>query len=898
MESLRRCSVVLLLTMLCWAAWVPPAQAAAATPQQLSTGASIAPAAAPAPVDYVEGCPARPAPGYYTCYSLHRIGLHPFTGTPEGYGPADLRSAYALPAANSTAGAGQTVYVIDAYGYPDAESDLATYRAQYGLGVCSSNNGCFTKMDQRGGTAYPSYNEGWAGETALDLDMVSAVCPKCSITLIEADTNGDDLFTAVGEANNLHAKFVSMSWGGPEDGSEPSYDSQYFSESGVVYAAASGDGAYGVGVSYPSTSVDAVAVGGTSLVTSGTARGWSETVWNDPARSLGTGSGCSGYEAKPMWQKIIAPSVCSERAGNDVAADADPDTGVAVYQQGSPYGDWSVSGGTSASAPIIAATYALAGAPASGDHPASYPYAQPGALNDVVDGDNGSCTQQLLCTAAAGWDGPTGLGTPNGLTAFGKPAQVITLSNPDDQLSGVGGAVSLTLSATDAPAKAVTWSATGLPAGLSITTGPTSGGTTAGRIAGTPTADGVSAVTVTAGDVTGAAVSMHFNWTVRAGGTYVPLPAARLLDTRRGIGAPAGQLSGGTPLTVQIAGRGGVPASGVSAVVLNVTATNPAGTGWVSVSAAGGSVPPSTSNLNFDRGQTVAGLVVAQLSGSGAISVYSSTGSDVIADLAGYYLAGTATAAGAFTPLSPARLLDTRRAIGAPTGKVVAGGSVSLQVAGRGGVPAGVGAVVLNVTATGPTGSGWLTAYPDQVAQPTASNLNFTLNRTVPNLVVVPVSSNGKVRLSVAGAATDVLADVFGYYRAGSPTAAGAFGALTAARVLDTRNGRGIAGTPTTLAAGSTIRVKVTGVGGVPASGVAAVVLNVTAVGSSGAGWATLYTDGQPKPATSNLNYDRNQTVANLVMVPVSPAGYIQVSVNGSGATGLFADVSGYYTSG
>lgn len=894
MESLRRCCVVLVLAMLCWVASVPPAQAGAAptVPAGVSTAASD-----PAPVDYVEGCPTVPAPGYYTCYSLHRKGFHPLQATHDGFGPADLHAAYALPALTATAGSGQTVYVIDAYGYNNAESDLATYRSYYGLPACTTANGCFRKLDQNGGTTSPREDAGWIGETALDLDMVSAVCPRCSITLIEANDNGINLFTAVDRANKLGAKYVSMSWGGPEDGSEPSFDNTYFSRTGVVYAASSGDGAYGAGVSYPSTSKNAVAVGGTTLARSSTARGWSETVWDDEVRSFGTGSGCSGYVAKPAWQQVISASVCKNRAGNDVAAVADPNTGVAVYQFGSSYGDWSISGGTSASAPIIAATYALAGPPAAADHPASYPYAQARALNDVVAGNNGTCTPSLLCTAATGWDGPTGLGTPNGVTAFRPLAQVIRLTNPGDQSSQVGSAVSLSLSATDTPARPVTWSATGLPTGLAITTGTTSGGTTTGRIAGTPTANGVFAVTVTATDSTGAAASVSLRWTVGRPGAYVPLPGARLLDTRRGIGAPTGQLSASEPIAVQIAGRGGVPASGVSAVVLNVTATNPAGTGYVSV-GAGASGRPSTSNLNFDKGQTVAGLLVSQLGSSGGISVFSSTQSDVIADVAGYYLAGTASDAGTFTPLVPSRLLDTRRAVGAPTGKVPAGGAVSLQVAGRGGVPAGAGAVVLGVTAAAPTGSGWVTAYPDLVAKPTASNLNFTLNQTVPNLAVVPVSSNGKVRLSVSGAATDLLGDAFGYFRAGAPTVAGAFGPLTSARVLDTRNGRGIAGVPTTLAAGSTTRVKITGQGGVPANGVSAVVLNLTAVGSTGAGWATLFADGQPKPSTSNLNYARNQTVANLVMVPVSPQGYLEVSINGSGTTGLFADVAGYYASG
>ena len=899
----RRAALVFLATVafaLTASALPAPAQAAptrhhvsaVGTSAPMSLPAADKPAPRTAPVDFVAGCPARPAPGRYTCYSLHRTGLRPSTAPPEGYGPADLQSAYALP--SSSAGAARTVYLIDAYGYPNAESDLQVYRNQFGLPSCTSANGCFKKIDQNGTTigtgTGPQPDEGWAGETALDLDMVSAVCPLCHVTLIEAYDNGDNLFTAVDRANILGAQYVSMSWGGPEVGIENQLDSSYFNRTGVVYSASSGDSDYAAGVSYPSTSVNAVAVGGTTLQRSSGTRGWAEGVWNDTVRGFGPGSGCSSDIAKQVWQQVVAPAVCAMRAGNDVAAVADPDTGVAVYQLGSPYGDWSISGGTSAAAPIIASVYALAGVPATGDHPASYPYADTGALNDVTVGNNGSCSPSLLCTSAPGWDGPTGLGTPQGVAAFRKPAQAITLTNPGDQVTAVGSSVSLAVSASDVPSRALTLTAVGLPNGLTISS--------AGVITGVPVATGSSTVEVTATDSTGAKVPAYFSWTIRRPGTFAAVQAGRLLDTRSGIGAAKGKVPAGHEVAVQIAGRGGIPASGVSAVVLNVTATNPDATGWVTVHADGTPVP-NASNLNYTVGTTVAGLVVVKLGSNGRVDVFSSAASDVIADVSGYYVAGSVTDAGGFASLTPSRLLDTRSGVGAPAAAVPAGGSVDLQVLGRGGVPASnVGAVVINVTAVTPTGAGWVTVYPDLVGQPGTSNLNFVAGRTVPNLVVVPVSSNGKVRLTVSGAATELLADVAGYYRSGAPQVAGAFGALTPARIFDTRDGRGLGGAPMALAAGATVRVKVTGTGGLPAGGVSAVVLNVTSVGSSAPGWVTLYADGQAKPPTSNLNYGKGQIVANLVIVPVSPAGYIEVSVNGSGDTGLFADVSGYYVSG
>ncbi len=367
---------------------------------------------------------ATPKQGSAACMAIRQVnpsepaGITPRSAspylTPAGYGPSSLQSAYALP--SSTAGSGQTVGIVDAYDDPNAESDLATYRSQYGLPACTTANGCFRKVNQNGATSpLPSGNTGWAGEISLDVDMVSAICPNCHIILVEASSAYlTDLGTAVNTAVSLGAKFVSNSYGAPESGSENSYDSSYFHHPGVAITASTGDSDYDGG-SYPATSAYVTAVGGTSLTTAANSRGWSETVWNSISYTEGTGSGCSQDVAKPAFQSGINTG-CSRRAEADVSAVADPATGLAVYQTYGGSG-WAVYGGTSAASPIIASVYALAGTPGASDIPNAYPYAHTGNLNDVTSGSNGTCGAPL-CTAGTGWDGPTGLGTPNGVAAF------------------------------------------------------------------------------------------------------------------------------------------------------------------------------------------------------------------------------------------------------------------------------------------------------------------------------------------------------------------------------------------------------------------------------------------------------------------------------------------------
>ncbi|MFE9425916.1 putative Ig domain-containing protein [Kitasatospora sp. NPDC006697] len=422
--------------------------------------------------------------------------------TPSGYGPSDLLSAYSLPA---NGGAGQTVAIVDALDDPNAEADLAVYRSQYGLPACSTANGCFTKVDQTGGTNYPSADSGWAGEISLDLDMVSAIAPNAHILLVEAaSANMDDLGKSVNEAVALGAKFVSNSYGGSESSTDTSYDSSYFNHPGVVLTVSAGDQAYGA--EYPAASPYVTAVGGTSLSKASNTRGWTESVWGTSSTE-GTGSGCSAYEPKPGWQTDTG---CSKRTVADVSAVADPATGVAVYDSYQTSSGWNEYGGTSAAAPIIAGVYADAGTPGTGDNPAKYPYQHTGALNDVTGGSNGSCSPSYLCTAGTGYDGPTGLGTPNGLTAFAAgtgTAETVAVTNPGAQTGTVGTAVSRQMSATDSAGKTLTYSASGLPAGLSISS--------SGLITGSPAKAATSTTTITAASGT-ASGSATFTWTVNA----------------------------------------------------------------------------------------------------------------------------------------------------------------------------------------------------------------------------------------------------------------------------------------------------------------------------------------------------------------------------------------------
>jgi subtilase family serine protease len=333
---------------------------------------------------------------------------HSVTPSPGAKTPAQLKDAYKL---TGTSSGGRTVAIVDAYGYPNLAADLATYRSYFGLPACTTASGCLTIKDQSGGSSLPRFDAGWAGEQALDVDAVSAICPDCKILVVQAKSAS---IANLGTAVNTAAKqagvvAISNSYGGG-DLADATYGSNY-NHPGIAVTASTGDNGY-QGGSFPASSQYVTAVGGTSLfAASGTARGWSESAWS------GAGSGCS--TVNPALAAAAGSNTgCAKRAIADVSAAADPSNGgMAVYYPTSRTAStWAQVGGTSESAPIIASVYALSGN--TSGYANALPYGHTANLFDVTSGSNGSCPTTQWCNARTGWDGPTGLGTPNGTGAF------------------------------------------------------------------------------------------------------------------------------------------------------------------------------------------------------------------------------------------------------------------------------------------------------------------------------------------------------------------------------------------------------------------------------------------------------------------------------------------------
>ena len=334
-------------------------------------------------------CAGLPATGTAACTLAINLNVPPNPGTNlaaafiPGLHPADLQAAYALPSDRS----GGVVAIVDAYDAPTAEQDLAVYRAAFGLPACTSANGCFRKVNQSGRTdTFPAANTGWAQETALDLEMVSAACPRCSIVLVEASSALlDDLGAAVDTAAAMGAKAISNSYYAIEWSSQSAEDAHY-RHSGVAITASSGDRGY---ASYPASSPYVTAVSGTALNRGSS--GWTESAWKY------SGHGCSKYAAKPWFQANV--SSCSKRSAVDVAAVADPQTGVSTFSTAA--GGWVVAGGTSVGAPLIAAAYALSGNPQG----PGFSYRRINAFSQIG-------------TRAGTYSLTTGLGSPKGVAGL------------------------------------------------------------------------------------------------------------------------------------------------------------------------------------------------------------------------------------------------------------------------------------------------------------------------------------------------------------------------------------------------------------------------------------------------------------------------------------------------
>ncbi len=316
-----------------------------------------------------------------------------------GLTPTNLRSAYKI----SAMGLSSTIIaIVDAGGYPTAESDMAAYRAEFKLPACTSLSGCFEIFNQNGEqNHYPPPNGSWPVEQALDLDMASAMCPNCTIYLIEGNKPSfKDLGQSVNVAAQFGAHVISNSYCGTEANGDKRF-AGYYNHPGVAVTAAAGDAGYGMCA--PADMPTVIAVGGTYLTTDTDKRGWRETVWN------GTGSGCSTVFSKPRWQ---TDSGCSMRTNNDVAADASTSSAVAIYYNGS----WNEVGGTSVATPLVGGIFADNGGKVDAAH-TIYKHAK--RLFDVTTGSNGTCSPAYLCNGEVGYDGPTGNGTPDGIRAFG-----------------------------------------------------------------------------------------------------------------------------------------------------------------------------------------------------------------------------------------------------------------------------------------------------------------------------------------------------------------------------------------------------------------------------------------------------------------------------------------------
>lgn len=483
-----------------------------------------------------------PTPGEVGCFALRGARATPAqvaraeqtpgtraaaaAGDSGPYGPADLRSMYGVPAA---ARSSLTVAIIEAGAGVNTAALMGMYRDTFDLPSCLA--GCFTELNQRGGThlpyIYPSdglAEKGWLIEADLDVQAVSATCPTCHILLVDADSpSTDDMDAAVQTAASHGADVVSMSWGSALGDDPHAADDRAIYLQGPLYVAATGDNGYysssglacaGVQADtcgeYPAAFANVVAVGGTSVMRSG--GGWSTTAWGSTTAAShdGAGSGCTA-DQKPTWQSLpSAATTCAGRGVSDVSALADPHTGLMVLIDNGDGTAGEVSiGGTSVATPIVAALYALEGNKTVG--PAA-PYtnlsgataagggAAQAILTDVTDPSHvaatGTCSTSSWCEAATGWDGPTGLGTPAGLGLFSDvaPGAVTAVLSPESGVDLVG---QVGVPVSEKPLSVVggtssTWTVTpALPSGLSINP-------STGVISGTPTATGHSVVTISA----------------------------------------------------------------------------------------------------------------------------------------------------------------------------------------------------------------------------------------------------------------------------------------------------------------------------------------------------------------------------------------------------------------
>ena len=540
-------------------------------------------------------CPG-PAVGAAHCHALVVTDAHgnPRAGSaPTGLSPATIKSVYGFPT-GTTAGAG-TIAIVDAYDDPTAESDLNVFSNQFGLPACTTANGCFKKVNQSGGSSYPRADSGWALEISLDVQWAHAIAPAAKILLVEASSNSFTNLFAAEDYARAHAQYVSNSWGGSEFSGESSYDS-HFSQSGVSFFVSAGDN--GLPAEYPSASRNVISVGGTTLAFNNDGSLKSETGWSDG------GGGCSAYETATSAQSGFAgygnAGCGGKRATPDVSLDADPNSGVSVYDSTTyqqQTGWWKV-GGTSASSPMWAAAAADLGAVVD----SSYVYGSAISFRDITQGNNGA-------PCLTGFDLCSGRGS--GL--FGS------VTPPPTQTLGItGGGQTITAGGTTTP-MAVTISGAAPSSNLTVnlaTTGSGSFSPVSVTIpAGATTSDSFSYTDGSVGTWTLTASAAG----VTSGSTTVTVVPAGLSTMTVGVAAGTASKKGPNyrvPLTVSAADASTHAALGGASVTIRVYAG----------STCSGTVVSSASGTTAANGQFAATFSSRQVGGWCAAATVSASG--------------------------------------------------------------------------------------------------------------------------------------------------------------------------------------------------------------------------------------------------------------------------------
>jgi hypothetical protein len=476
----------------------------------------------------------------------------------------------------------------------------------------------------------------------------------------------------------------------------------------------------------------------------------------------------------------------------------------------------------------------------------------------------------------------------------------ITLASVGGKMSlgGVGGLTFTVGNGTDDTAMAFKGSLDDLNAALDgLTYVPDTGFSGAGSIA-VGTNDGGSAWTLlgVTDPARSDAASVTINVNAPSPGDFFSVPPTRIMDTRAGLGAPLGRVGPGGQVSLKVTGVGGVPSTGVSAVFVNVTETANTAAGYVTVWPNGGAVP-GTSNLNYAKHQIKANEMVVKVGVDGRIRLRN-TGSSahLIVDVVGYATTALVAGGGKFKALARPRIVDTRTGQGTTAGRVPPNSSITVKITGANGIPAsGVGAVLVNLTAVNSTASGYLTVHAANVARPPTSSINFQTNQSIANMLITQVSPAGEVTIYNSSGSTHVLFDLVGYYSDGNapPPAGGNLTMLsTPKRVVDSRSGIGTAKAP--MGPSSTRTIDLTGVAGIPASGVGSVVINITAANTTGASYFTQYPANESLPVTSALDWQPGQGANNYIVAKVGPGGLVKI-YNYTGKTALIVDVVGWY---